>query len=83
MGNFLKNSCQSGWRNLPSLIRIESFRSMAHPLRPGLRKGSKSQEKLVTSYMDDPTVFPKQHEEINVVVRPEENINHDKDCRVG
>ena len=33
--------------------------------------------------MDDPIVFPKQHEEINVVVRPEENINHDKDCTVG
>ena len=33
--------------------------------------------------MDDPIVFPKQHEEINVVARPEENINHDKDCTVG
>ena len=32
---------------------------------------------------DNPfTVQPKQHEEINVVVKPEENIRHDKDCEV-
>ena len=32
-------------------------------------------------WRDNPfTVQPRQHEEINVIVKPEENIKHDDDC---
>ena len=48
--------------------------------------GAKSQIKSIASmfWNDDEepfTISPKQHEEINVMARPEEAINHDEDCQ--
>ena len=45
--------------------------------------GAKSQMMSIASrfWSDNPfTVQPKQHEEINVIVKPEENIKHDYNC---
>ena len=64
-----------------SLPTLMTFNVPPFALRPA--EWVKKPGKIGDVKYGRPLVFPKQHEEINVVVRPEENINHDKDCTVG